>query len=95
MTGIKTIAVIGTGTIGAGWAAYFLSRGLAVRAFDPQPASLAQLPERITFQIVKRDFVEPAGRNERSLRKIPVVQDSRLLEQLAIDCLVIIEIGFL
>lgn len=48
MTEIKTIAVVGAGTIGAGWAAYFLSRGLHVRAFDPQPESLARLPERIS-----------------------------------------------
>lgn len=48
MTDIKTIAVVGTGTIGAGWAAYFLSRGLHVRAFDPHPESLARLPERIS-----------------------------------------------
>lgn len=28
---LERIAVIGAGTIGASWAAYFLSRGLAVR----------------------------------------------------------------
>ncbi|MCO5083112.1 MAG: 3-hydroxyacyl-CoA dehydrogenase NAD-binding domain-containing protein [Rhizobiaceae bacterium] len=60
MTGIKTIAVIGTGTIGAGWVAYFLSRGLAVRAFDPQPASLAQLPERIAQAWPALRQVEPS-----------------------------------
>lgn len=47
MNEIRTIAVVGTGTIGAGWAAYFLSRGLVVKAFDPNPGSLAQLPEKI------------------------------------------------
>jgi 3-hydroxyacyl-CoA dehydrogenase len=30
-----TVAVIGTGLIGAGWAALFLARGLTVRAWDP------------------------------------------------------------
>ncbi|WP_137391967.1 3-hydroxyacyl-CoA dehydrogenase NAD-binding domain-containing protein [Rhodoligotrophos defluvii] len=45
MKEIKTVAVIGTGTIGAGWVACFLSRGLAVRAFDPFPASLERLPQ--------------------------------------------------
>lgn len=31
------IGLVGTGTIGAGWAAYFLSRGLYVTATDPHP----------------------------------------------------------
>ena len=31
------VAVIGAGTIGASWAAYFLARGLAVAASDPAP----------------------------------------------------------
>lgn len=34
---IHRVAVIGTGTIGASWAAFFLSRGLAVAASDPMP----------------------------------------------------------
>lgn len=29
------VAVLGTGTVGASWVAYFLSRGLAVSAWDP------------------------------------------------------------
>ncbi|MCR5858062.1 3-hydroxyacyl-CoA dehydrogenase NAD-binding domain-containing protein [Mesorhizobium sp. J428] len=33
--GIRTVAVIGCGLIGAMWAAYFLHRGLNVRAWDP------------------------------------------------------------
>jgi carnitine 3-dehydrogenase len=47
---IRQIAVIGTGTIGASWAAYFLSRGLRVVASDPAPDADARL----------RDFVETA-----------------------------------
>lgn len=38
-TKIRQVAVIGAGTIGASWAAYFLSRGLAVRAWDPSPGA--------------------------------------------------------
>ncbi len=34
---VKTIAIIGCGTIGASWAAWFLSRGATVRATDPDP----------------------------------------------------------
>ena len=40
---IRNVAVIGTGTIGASWAAYFLSRGLRVRASDPAPQAEAGL----------------------------------------------------
>ncbi len=43
MKDIKTVAVIGTGTIGAGWAALFLSKGYRVRAYDPSSQSLASL----------------------------------------------------
>ena len=32
---ITRVAVVGAGTIGASWAAYFLSRGLAVSVWDP------------------------------------------------------------
>ena len=35
---IKRVAVVGTGIIGASWAAYFLSRGLEVSATDPAPS---------------------------------------------------------
>jgi 3-hydroxyacyl-CoA dehydrogenase len=36
-TGIGRVAVIGAGTIGASWAAYFLAHGLEVTAYDPAP----------------------------------------------------------
>jgi len=34
---IRRIAVVGTGVIGASWAAYYLSRGFDVVATDPAP----------------------------------------------------------
>lgn len=34
---VRKVAVVGAGTIGASWAAYFLSRGLEVTASDPAP----------------------------------------------------------
>ncbi|WP_232531737.1 3-hydroxyacyl-CoA dehydrogenase NAD-binding domain-containing protein [Microbacterium halophytorum] len=37
MTTIDTVACVGAGTIGGGWAAYFLARGLTVRVWDPSP----------------------------------------------------------
>jgi carnitine 3-dehydrogenase len=40
---IRTIAVIGTGTIGASWAALFLGHGIDVVATDPAPEAEARL----------------------------------------------------
>jgi 3-hydroxyacyl-CoA dehydrogenase len=40
---IKTVAVVGTGVIGASWAAQFLARGLDVIATDPGPNAEATL----------------------------------------------------
>jgi len=36
---VKRIAVLGAGTIGASWTAWFLSRGMEVSVFDPNPAA--------------------------------------------------------
>lgn len=40
---IRRIAVVGTGVIGASWAAYYLARGLDVVATDPAPSAEANL----------------------------------------------------
>jgi len=40
---IRRIAIIGTGVIGASWAAYYLARGLDVVATDPAPGAEANL----------------------------------------------------
>ena len=40
---IRRVAVIGAGTIGASWAAFFLARGLRVAASDPAPGAEAFL----------------------------------------------------
>lgn len=45
---IKTVALVGTGLIGAAWAAWFLSRGLKVRAHDPQPDAEPRLRKLVT-----------------------------------------------
>ena len=36
---IRRIAVVGTGVIGASWAALFLAKGLEVVATDPAPGA--------------------------------------------------------
>lgn len=44
---IRTIACVGVGTIGGGWAAYFLARGFRVQAWDPAPDAGDRLRELI------------------------------------------------
>ena len=41
--GVETVGVVGAGTIGSGWAAHFLSRGLDVIATDPSPKAEKKL----------------------------------------------------
>lgn len=45
---ITTLAIIGTGVIGAGWAARALSKGLDVRAYDPAPKGETNLRAAIS-----------------------------------------------
>lgn len=44
---VKRVAVVGTGVIGASWAAYFLSRGLDVSATDPSPGAEERMREAV------------------------------------------------
>ena len=44
---IETVAVIGTGLIGAGWATVFLANGLDVLAIDPAPGARDRLCETV------------------------------------------------
>jgi len=44
----RCVAVIGTGVIGASWAAVFLARGMDVRASDPAPGAEAALRAAVT-----------------------------------------------
>jgi 3-hydroxyacyl-CoA dehydrogenase len=44
---IRRVAVIGTGVIGASWAAYFLARGLDVAATDPAPGAESRLRDDV------------------------------------------------
>jgi carnitine 3-dehydrogenase len=53
---IQRVAVIGTGTIGASWAALFLARGLEVAATDPAPNAETLLRQRVmdTWPVLQR-----------------------------------------
>ena len=44
---VKRVACVGTGTIGGGWASFFLSRGMEVVACDPAPGAESSLRERV------------------------------------------------
>ena len=46
-TPITRVAVVGTGVIGASWAAWFLAQGLDVDATDPSPGAEARLREAV------------------------------------------------
>lgn len=43
MSAIRTVAIVGTGVIGSGWAARCLGRGLEVVAWDPAPGAEGRL----------------------------------------------------
>ena len=44
---IKKVGVVGTGTIGCGWATFFAMKGLETRLYDQQPASLEKAYEKV------------------------------------------------
>ena len=66
--GVSHVAVLGTGTIGASWAAYFLARGLSVAASDPAPQAETFL----------RQFVENAWPTLERLGLHPEADPARL-----------------
>ena len=48
MTGVRRVAVVSTGVIGASWAAHFLAHGLDVVATDPAPGAEERLRAEVT-----------------------------------------------
>ncbi len=62
---IRSVAVVGTGLIGASWAAWFLARGLDVIAHDTAPDAETRLRDAIAVywpalqQIGLRDGASP------------------------------------
>lgn len=64
MNEIKNITVVGTGVIGAGWIARFLSHGYQVTAFDPAPGAEEKLNaslEDLWPTLVKNDIAQADG----------------------------------
>lgn len=56
MKQVNQIAIIGTGVIGASWAAFYLHKGFQVHAFDPAPDAESNLKNRV--QVYLRDLFE-------------------------------------
>lgn len=68
---VGTICVIGCGTIGASWCAWFLSRGFSVRAFDVDPARSESLIASVSdaWPILKQITGDPRN-TEDALAKL-------------------------
>src|SRR4051812_6784338 len=61
----STVAIVGTGVIGAGWAARCLAHGLDVAAWDPAPDAEGKLRatiERAWPALTRTGLVEGASR---------------------------------
>jgi 3-hydroxyacyl-CoA dehydrogenase len=66
---VRRIAVVGTGVIGASWAAYYLSRGFHVVATDPAPNAEANLRKYVdnAWPVLARAGL-PAGASPERLK---------------------------
>lgn len=47
VSSVRTVACIGVGTIGGGWAAYFLAKGYTVRVWDPAPDAASRMRQLV------------------------------------------------
>jgi 3-hydroxyacyl-CoA dehydrogenase len=70
---IQNIAIVGTGVIGASWAAYYLSRGLKVVATDPAPNAETNLRKYVdeAWKTLTKSSLLP----EASLDRLSFVAD--------------------
>jgi 3-hydroxyacyl-CoA dehydrogenase len=64
---IRNVAVIGAGTIGSSWAAYFLARGLDVAISDPGPGARDLVARRIdeAWPVLERLGLAPGAAPDR------------------------------
>ena len=74
------IAIIGCGTIGIAWAAYFLSRGLEVSAFDPSESARDEFSQRVATDMatlgVPRRQPEVCGTLAEAVAKADLVVEN-------------------
>jgi carnitine 3-dehydrogenase len=74
---VGTVAVVGTGVIGGGWAAHFLRRGYDVVAWDPAPEAehrLSELLDTAWPSLEKLGLGAGAGRDR--LRWVDTLEDA-------------------
>src|ERR1700727_814900 len=64
---IQNVAIVGTGVIGASWAAYYLSRGFSVVATDPAPNAEANLRKYVdeAWKILSKTGLSPSASRDR------------------------------
>src|ERR1700686_3585358 len=64
---VQKIAIVGTGVIGASWAAYYLSRGLDVIATDPAPNAEANLRKYVdeAWTLLSNEGLKPGASRDR------------------------------
>lgn len=64
---VKQIAIVGTGVIGASWAAYYLARGFDVVATDPAPNAEANLRKYVddAWKILAKAGLSQAASRDR------------------------------
>jgi carnitine 3-dehydrogenase len=65
---VRRIAIVGTGVIGASWAAYYLSRGFDVVATDPAPSAESNLRKYVDdawSALAKAGQVAPGASRDR------------------------------
>lgn len=55
---VRTVGVVGTGAIGASWAALMLSRGLRVTAYDPAPDAAQRLRATVADRLAEMTGVD-------------------------------------
>ena len=76
----KIVSIVGTGVIGAGWAARFLANGYIVKAYDPNKQSLNQL--KINVKIAFKSLKKVGLNKKTSLSDLKIYTElSKALEE--------------
>lgn len=70
------IAILGTGLVGAGWAALFVHHGATVSAWDAVPAALESLEERMAAPLAALSQLSPDAAPRGRLRCAPTLADA-------------------
>ena len=76
----KIVSIVGTGVIGAGWAARFLANGYTVKAYDPNKQSLNQL--KINVKTAFKNLKKVGLNKKASLSNLKIYTElSKALEK--------------